>query len=330
MSKRWKDRFPQRTFLQVGGLDLHYERYGKPSRTKPSVLLVHGLGDSSRTWRGAAKKLSRSGFDVVAMDLRGSGWSERCAGMDCSTNALVEELAKFIDLLGLDRPAVCGVSYGGLLALLLAVRHPGRVGALVVCNALAYPEPINLPLDLKLARHPLLNPIGHLMMSRRALEKTFRIWNFNDGWKGVASRVDEHWEQLNLPGGRKAFLATVKGVDARAVERASHLYTAIRLPTLLLWGEREKWFPREQGEKLAAAIDGSILRIVKGGMHLFMEENPGLFVKHAAPFLKRSLKRRKKAVARAKAKTKKRVLRVKRGPFRPASGGSTSAVTVRR
>lgn len=328
--KRWRDRFPGRMFLQVGGLDLHYERYGRPSRTKASVLMVHGLGDSTRTWRASARSLARLGFDVVAVDLRGSGYSERVPGMDCCTTTLVEELADFIDLLGLDRPAVCGVSYGGLLALLLAVRHPGRVGALVVCNALAYPEPINLPLDLKLARHPLLNPIGHWMMSRRALENTFRVWNFSDGWKGLRARVDEHWEQLNLPGGRKAFLATVKGVESAAVERASRLYPAIKARTLLLWGEREKWFPRQQGEKLAEAIEGAQLKIVKGGMHLFMEERPALFVKHAAPFLKRVLGSSKKKAARARAKTKRRVLRVKRGRIRPVTGPATSSVTVRR
>lgn len=303
---RWRDRFPGRTFLQVGGLDIHYERKGKG---RP-VLLIHGLGDSTLTWRGSQKLLSRAGFDVVAIDLRGSGWSERRPGVDMTTHALVEELANFIDLIGLDRPAVAGVSYGGLLALLLATRHPGKVGALIVCNAIAYSEPINLPLDLKLARHPVLNAVGHWVMSRRGLEKTFRAWNFNDGWKGVAARVDEHWEQLNLPHGRRAFMALVRGFDEAVVERAARLYPMIRVPTLLLWGEREKWFPKEQGEKLAKAIPKSKLVVVKKGMHLFMEEDPALFVKYALPFLKKALKAkpRKKAPRRRTLRTKKPVV----------------------
>ena len=310
--KRWRDRFPQRTFLEVGGIDLHYERFGRAKGR--SVLLLHGLGDSSLTWRGAGKLLARAGFDVVALDLRGCGYSERCPGVDCSTNALVEEVANFVDLMRLDRPAVSGVSYGGLIALLLAVRHPGKVGALVVCNALAYPEPVNLPVDLRVARNPLINALGHWVMSRRALEKTFRVWNYNDGWKGLAERVDEHWKQLNLPNGRRAFMALVRGVDESVVERAARLYPMIRVPTLLLWGAREKWFPKQQGEKLAKAIPGAKLRIVPKGMHLFMEEDPKAFATRAIPFLKRALKPRKKR----RASPVRRARRVRRAARKAA------------
>lgn len=316
--RRWRDRFPDRTFLQVGGLDIHYERKGKG----PPVLLIHGLGDSTRTWRGCQTLLARAGFDVVAIDLRGSGYSEKRDGVDMTTHALVEELANFIDLLGLDRPVIGGVSYGGLLSLLLATRHPGKVGGLIICNAIAYPEPINLPLDLKLARHPVLNAVGHWVMSRRGLEKTFRAWNFNQDWTGVAARVDEHWKQLSLPNGRRAFMALVRGFDEATVERAARLYPMIRVPTLLLWGEREKWFPKEQGEKLKKAIPKAKLVIVKKGMHLFMEEDPGLFARHAIPFLKKALKRKPK-----KARPKRRALRSAKP--RPVSDRTTQQKTKR-
>lgn len=302
---RWRERFPERTFVQVGGFDLHYERKGKG---RP-VLLVHGLGDSTLTWRGSARLLAKAGFDVIAIDLRGSGYSEKPVGADMSTHALVEELANAIDLLNLERPAIAGVSYGGLLALLLAARHPGKVSALIICNALAYPEPVNLPLDLRLARNPMLNAVGHWVMSRRGLEKTFRLWNYNDGWDGLTTRVDEHWKQLNLPNGRRAFMALVRGFDQSVVERAALLYPMIRVPTLLLWGEREKWFPKEQGEKLKRAIHKSKLVIVKKGMHLFMEEDPALFAKHAVPFLKRALKKLAERKKRNVRRTVRRVVR---------------------
>lgn len=310
MTKRWRDRFPEKTFVQVGGLDLHYERMGK--RTGRPVLLVHGLGDSTVTWRGVARLLGKAGFDVVAIDLRGSGYSEKPVGADMTTHALVEELANVIDLMGLDRPAVCGVSYGGLLALLLAARHANRVGALIVSNALAYPEPVNLPLDLRLARHPLLNGFGHWVMNRRALEATFRAWNFNEGYGGVVERVDEHWRQLSLPNGKRAFMALVRGFDEGVIARGAALYPMIRVPTLLLWGEREKWFPREQAERLVRAIKGAKLQIVPGGMHLFMEEDPRAFSTRAIPFLKKSLKktskvrRSRRAALQRPAKSKKR------------------------
>ncbi len=300
--KRWRDRFPGRRFVEVNGVDLHYERQG----IGPPVLLVHGLGDSLATWRGVASALAAEGFDVIALDLKGSGRSERPFPSDWSTSALVEEIAGFLAALRVERAAVAGVSYGGLLSLLLAARHPERVSSLVICNALAFPYPRRTPIGLSLARLPGVDRIAPWLLSRRGLEAIYREWNFSPGYHGTVERTAEHWRHLSLPGGRRAFLALINGIDPRDVMEAPEVYPEIDAPTLILWGDRDRWFPLEQAHRLRKTLPRAALRIVPGAAHLFMEEDPPLFVRPVAAFLRRDAPSRRIAARTAISSSRRR------------------------
>jgi pimeloyl-ACP methyl ester carboxylesterase len=285
-ARRWRDRFPGRRFVDVGGVDLHYERQGPVGGTP--VVLVHGLGDMAATFRGAAMLLADAGFDVISLDLKGCGYSEKPDAGDWSTAALVEEVRGVLDALKIKRATVIGVSYGGHLALRLAALYPKRVAVLVACNAFAYLEPMNRPLELTLARLPGLRSIAHLLMSRRSLEKAYRRWNFSKAYDGIVERVSEHWRFLSMPGGRRSYIRLALGIDEDQVRQAEREHRSITAPTLLLWGDADAWFPLEQGRRLAREIRGSVLKVIPGGSHLFLEETPTAFTRLVIPFLKKS------------------------------------------
>lgn len=90
-------------------------------------LLVHGLASNARLWDGVGRRLADAGHEVVAVDLRGHGRSERTAdGYDTPTAAA--DLAGLCDALGLSgrrAPIVAGQSWGGNVVLTLAARHGG-------------------------------------------------------------------------------------------------------------------------------------------------------------------------------------------------------------
>jgi pimeloyl-ACP methyl ester carboxylesterase len=96
-------------------------------------MLVHGLAGHAGEWNGTAAWLSAS-HRVVAPDARGHGRSERRPG-DVSRTAFVDDLAHWIDLLGLAPAVVIGQSLGAHTAFLLAARWPELVRALVVAEA---------------------------------------------------------------------------------------------------------------------------------------------------------------------------------------------------
>jgi pimeloyl-ACP methyl ester carboxylesterase len=105
----------------------------------PPAVLVHGLAGHAGEWNGTAAWLSSS-HRVVAPDGRGHGRSERRPG-DVSRTAFVDDLAHWIELLGLAPAVVIGQSLGAHTAFLLAARRRELVRALVVAEATPEPDP---------------------------------------------------------------------------------------------------------------------------------------------------------------------------------------------
>lgn len=116
------------------GVDLHVLRWTPPAPVAASgrsFVLTHGLASNARLWDGAARRLAARGHLVVTVDQRGHGRSSKpddgYGVADCA-----EDLALLIAVLGLDRPAVAGQSWGGNVVLELGHRHPDAV-ALIAC-----------------------------------------------------------------------------------------------------------------------------------------------------------------------------------------------------
>jgi pimeloyl-ACP methyl ester carboxylesterase len=117
------------------GVGLHVRRRDAGGTGLP-VLAVHGLSSNARLWDAVGERLARLGHPVAAVDQRGHGRSERNGGgWDFAT--LAADLVAVIDSLGWRderRPLVAGQSWGGNVAIELAVRHPDAVRALALID----------------------------------------------------------------------------------------------------------------------------------------------------------------------------------------------------
>jgi pimeloyl-ACP methyl ester carboxylesterase len=116
--------------VEVDGIELAYRVWGE--REAPPVLLLAGLGADGVDWLGIASQLASS-LRVYALDLRGHGASDWPG--DYALEQLRDDVAGFLAALGLARASVVGHSYGGVVAYLLAQRHPGLVTRLVIEDA---------------------------------------------------------------------------------------------------------------------------------------------------------------------------------------------------
>jgi pimeloyl-ACP methyl ester carboxylesterase len=119
-------------------LDLSYEVTGEG----PPLIMLHGLFGAARNWRAVAKGLS-DGYRVWCLDLRNHGespWDE-----DMSYEAMAGDIHAFMVRHGLEGAAVMGHSMGGKAAMVLALTHPGLVGALIVVDI----SPVARPPDLR-------------------------------------------------------------------------------------------------------------------------------------------------------------------------------------
>ncbi|MET9919301.1 alpha/beta fold hydrolase [Streptomyces sp. NPDC006435] len=130
--------------VDVGGVRLAYRVSGPPDAAP--LVLLHALGENAGDWDAVAPVLARD-HRVHALDLRGHGRSDRPG--DYSLELMRADVSGFLEALGLDRVDLVGHSMGGVVAYLLAGRHPRRVGRLVLEDV-----PVPLPREPTVPTRP--------------------------------------------------------------------------------------------------------------------------------------------------------------------------------
>ena len=120
------------TFVTLRGLRFHYREYGATNIDAPSIVLLHGVASNAKIWITVGPRLGER-FRVYALDQRGHGETDKPdSGYDFPTVA--EDLAAFIDYLGIERPVIAGHSWGGNVALEYAATHPDALRGLVLVD----------------------------------------------------------------------------------------------------------------------------------------------------------------------------------------------------
>jgi pimeloyl-ACP methyl ester carboxylesterase len=228
----------------VQGLRIAYERAG----TGPAVVLLHGyVGDGAATWRSQIDALSDD-FTMVAWDAPGAGGSADPPGSfgmaeysDC--------LAGFVARLGLDRPVIVGLSFGGALAIDFSRRHPAVPAALVLASAYAgWAGSLSAEVTAQRLRQAETLSGSTPEEFRAALLPTM----FTDG---TAQDVRERFGASMLafhPAGFRA-MARASAEDLR--DALPHL----KLPTLLIYGDQDIRAPLDVAQRLHSAIPHSKL-----------------------------------------------------------------------
>ena len=294
-----KERYgaPPSRFLPMDGIEVHWRDEGPGGAERPdangaragaaanapTVLLLHGAASSLHTWDGWVRQLSPQ-FRVVRLDLPGFGLTGPHPSGDYSGAATVDFLERFADAAGLKRFAIAGNSLGGYYAWRFALRHPGRVSALILVDPLAYPlQPgAGEATGLQLARMPVISELMRYLPIRWAIERSLQEVYADDA-KVTTELVDRYEALMLRPGNRAAF-----GDRARAERRpvGAEKLRELRVPTLIMWGAKDPWLPLAHGERLREEIRDSRLVVYPELGHLPMEEDPSTTARDAAAFLR--------------------------------------------
>ncbi len=237
----------------VDGYEIHSAEFGSGEET---LILLHGLSGSSRWWRRNVPALSEK-YRLLIPDLVGFGRTE-CPGPMPHPEELAGLLAAWMVLMGAPRAHVIGHSMGGQIAIHLTASHPGRVDRLVLVDTAGIPRP----------RTP-----GQIM---RFAADIAPIWRWGD----------------------PRFLPTILGdaltAGPRTIARAaSHildddvrpLLEKISAPTLIIWGDRDRWIPVAHGEQLQRDLPDARLTILPRAGHNPMVDQPEDFNEVVMEFL---------------------------------------------
>lgn len=268
---RWAP--PPSDFVDVGGQIVHLRDEGPRDDALPIVLL-HGTSSSLHTWEGWVRGL-KDRRRVITLDLPGFGLTGPFGGRYAPDDYRGDTLARFVlDVLGqlqVQRFVVGGNSMGGEIAWRIASLAPERVERLILVDASGPMfTPQSMPLGFWIARVPLLNRIGEHLLPR-ALVAQGLTNTYGDPQRVTPELVDRYYELALREGNRRAL-----GLRVQQLERGEHVarIAALKLPTLILWGGRDRLIPPAIGEEFQRLIAGSELRRFEALGHLPHEEDP--------------------------------------------------------
>lgn len=261
--------------IEVNGLATHVHVGGSGD----PVLLLHGSGPGASAhanWRLTMPVLARE-HTVIAPDLVGFGQTPAPDDYVFSRDAWVDHALGVIDALEIERADVVGNSYGGAIALGLAVRAPGRVRRLVLMGSVGVPFEITAGLDAVWGYQP----------SMAAMESLVRLFAYDPGLVNddlVAMRyaasiepgIQESYSRM-FPTPRQAC------VDAAAFDDAT--LATITQPTLIIHGRDDRIIPMETSLHLHRVIDDSQLHVFGRCGHWTQIERGSQFVRLVSDFL---------------------------------------------
>jgi pimeloyl-ACP methyl ester carboxylesterase len=251
----------------------------------PDLVLLHGLGASSFSWRHNRAQLSRH-FRVITPDLPGHGRSPAPLEADYRLEALVQGVLDFLDWQGLDTVALGGNSLGGGLSLVLAREHPARVSALVLLAPAAALS--RIPYFFYPLRLPVLGAAVAALLGPWLLPWFMRLIYCHPEHlipEAVAGYAPPY-RDLRL---RMALRQVCRQLEIRPLSEIAALLRGLTQPTTLIWGEKDLILPVAQGRWMAERLPRAEFHPLPEVGHAPQEEAPGAVNKIIIDFLHRSL-----------------------------------------
>jgi pimeloyl-ACP methyl ester carboxylesterase len=277
---RWAP--PPSDFIDVRGQLVHLRDVGPRDDPEPLVLL-HGTSASLHTWEGWVKSIG-SQRRIITFDLPGFGLTGPAVSGDYRGDAYARFVLALLDQLKVQRFAIGGNSLGGEIAWRTATLAPERVARLILVDA-AGPmfESDSVPIGFLAARVPLLNRLFDWMLPRPMVVASLRSV-YGDPSRIDDELVDRYYQLTLREGNRRALVQRLQ--QNRRGQDAERIGT-LKLPTLILWGGRDRLVPPSVGQQFHAAIAGSELVVFDDLGHVPHEEDPARTAAPVKAFLQR-------------------------------------------
>jgi 2-hydroxymuconate-semialdehyde hydrolase len=243
------------------------------------VLLIHGSGpgvSAWANWRLPIGALSQN-FRCLAPDMAGFGYSTVPQGYAFTRQNWLDQLVAFLDALDVPKVHVIGNSFGGSMALALAIAYPERVSKLVLMGSVGVPFELTDGLDAVWGYEP----------STQSMERIMRIFAYNQALVGE-DLVRMRYEASARPGIQESYAAMFPAPRQRWVEAMAHSEADIRaIPhkTLLVHGRDDRVIPLQTSLTMNRWIEDSQLHIYGRCGHWTQIEFAGPFSRLVADFL---------------------------------------------
>jgi 3-oxoadipate enol-lactonase len=258
--------------VRINDIDLYYESTGQG----PPVLLIHGLGSSTRDWEPQIAAFPAH-YRVVAFDVRGHGQSDKPPG-PYSVPLFTADTAELIRSLEIGPCHIIGISMGGMIAFQLAVDTPELVKSLVIVNSApemivrTFQDRLNVLQRSLLVRVFGMRKIGGVLSSRLFPKPE---------QESIRQMFIERWSEND----QRAYMESFRGLLGWSV---SDLLHTIMCPTLVIASD-EDYTPVSIKEKYVERLPHAELIVIEDARHAVTAERPEEFNKVVLDFLAKQL-----------------------------------------
>ena len=276
-------------FIEVNGIDVNYKQYGSG---EPVMILLHGFGASTFSWREVMKPLSEYGtviafdrpaFGLTERPLPGSWKGESPYGVEGNLTLLLG----LMDALGIEKAILIGNSAGGRLAVQAALTHPERVSGLVLVDAAIYTgSRRTFGILQPLIYTPQMDRLGPFFARSLAgaQGEAFLQAAWHDPSRITPEIQTGYRKPLHMANWDVALWEFTRAGSGS--EDLAPRLKEIALPTLVISGEDDRIIPAADSVRLSADIPGARLVVIPACGHVPQEECPVFFLDAVEGFLK--------------------------------------------
>lgn len=248
------------------GRQITLDRYGE---TGPAVLLLHGIPGWRGTFSQVGAHIGRR-CRVFVPDLLGFGESDD-APRDAHATQHANAIASLAESLGLERFHLVGFDFGGPTAVELAGKTRERVQSLTLIATNLFPD-TPIPAPLRIANVPLLGRVFfRVAFSRPGLMMMWRA-AVNDRAAFPLHRYQAALRPNGVRSTRRIFFASMRDLPG-LYSNVERIARDLQLPSLVIWGDSDPFFPLQVAQRTAAAVGGN-LEVLEGCGHFVPEERP--------------------------------------------------------
>jgi 3-oxoadipate enol-lactonase len=264
----------------INNLEHYYEEAGQGE----TIIFVHGAFADGGVWEPQWQHFSLE-YRVVRYDLRGHGRTGASRMEHYSMATFAEDLAALLDVLEIDTPIICGLSWGGSVAQAYAVRYPGRIKALILAGSMAA---IDLTFTDKLLCHVLvpgwlMSIIIRSMSVENFTRFSFKLARLTMGkyWLSRDEHARQYLEQCMYQMDGDEYLKIWEAMYGFHLLPLEH----IRCPTLILNGEFESRNTFQHSKEILRRIPAAEAKMIPEAQHGMNLEEPQFFNKLVEQFL---------------------------------------------
>lgn len=243
---------------------IYYLEKGSGNR---HLVLIHGFGGNSYTWRYLLDALAQAGYHVWSLDLIGFGQTDK-PDLPYGKDLFVDQVNQFMEAQGINSATLVGNSMGGGIALTMAIEHPKKVESLILIDPLAFPVRFPYYFAIPKIFGNLTKPFFGRMLTKAIL--TDIMYNPQ---KITEEQITAYTLPLQMKGGREAFIKTLQSFSPAEFEQLSKHYKELQIPLLVIWGREDRLMKPSYRTKFHLFPNAKIVEIPFCG-HIPQEECP--------------------------------------------------------